>query len=362
MGCGSVFNTSSELGLRVALALGLVSLSVAVTLSLQVLAMRLAALRRAREVTALAAIWQPLMARVALGEALPETLPALARRHRGELMLLWIRLQDGLRGSAHAHLNRLAERLRLRDDALRGLRSGRGGMGRRVLGLATLGHLRHAEDATLLDAALDDPLPLVSLSAARALLQIDGAGSAPRVLDRFLLRPDWPTPRVGTLLREAGADAVAAPLIERLLAGSAEQQQRLLPLLRFAESPHSGSAVHRLVERSTDPQVLSIALRQLHGSESLTRIRTLAAHPDALVRSAAAQALGNVGLREDQPLLVRLMSDRDWWVRYRAAQAQLTLPGTNAEAVIALRRRLTDRYARDVLDHVCAEQALRGRA
>jgi len=353
-----VFNTSSELGLRVALALGLISLAVAAGLALQVLAMRLAAQRRVREVAALASVWQPLMARVALGEVLPEVLPGLARRDRGDLMLMWIRLQDVVRGSAHANLVEFAERLRLRDDALRWARVERTGMARRVLGLVTLGHLGRVEDTALLRAALDDPLPLVSLSAARALLQIDAVHFAPIMLDTFLARPDWPAPRLGTLLREAGAQAVASPLIQKLLAGTAEQQQRLLPLLRFAESPHSGSAVHRLVEGSEDPQVLSIALRQLHGPESLERVRMLASSPDALVRSAAAQALGRIGLDEDRDRLLRLMSDRDWWVRYRAAQAQLALPGTNANAVVALRRLITDRYARDALDHVCAEQAL----
>jgi HEAT repeat protein len=355
-----VFSTGSELGLQVAWALGLVSLAVAAALALLVLAMRLGAQRRTRRSAVLAAAWQPLMVRAALGEALPEPLPPLRRRERGEVMLMWIRMQDALRGSAHASLTQFGERIGLRGDALRWAGPGRRDVAQRVLGLMAMGHLGRAEDAAPLRAALDAPQPLVGLSGARALLQIDAPAFAPLVLDKFMQRQDWPTPQVGTLLREAGADAVAEPLVARLLAGTPAQQQRLLPLLRFAESPHGSSAVHRLVEQSSDPQVLSMALRQLHGPQSLLRARTLAEHPDALVRSAAAQAIGQIGVQEDRALLLRLMSDRDWWVRHRAAQAQLTLPGTDAGMIVALRRRLGDRFARDALDHVCAELALRG--
>ncbi|MBW8830487.1 MAG: HEAT repeat domain-containing protein [Burkholderiales bacterium] len=356
-----MFNTSSELGLRLALALGLVSMAVAIGLALQVTWMRLRGIRRARERAALHDRWRPLLAGAALGEDLPDMLHALRSRERTDWILLWIALQDGMRGSAHEGLNRIAERLGLHDDALRWTRPGRGAMARRVIGLIALGHFGRADDWAPLRAALDDPLPLVSVGAARALLQIDARRAVPAVLDEFLKRPDWPAPRLGTLLREAGAEAVASPLVERLLEGSPEQQRRLLPLLRFAESPLRGGVLHQLVERSSDPQVLSIALRQLCGPDALPRVRSLAQHDDALVRSAAAQALGQIGRTEDRGRLMAMMSDRDWWVRYRAAEAQLALPGTNAAAIIELRRLLTDRFARAALDHVCAERALRTR-
>lgn len=357
-GCGSVFDASSDLALRLAWALGGISLVVAAGLALQVMLMRLAGQRRQRERDALVARWQPLLARAALGETLPDPLPLLRPSEHSELMLVWLHLQDGLRGSAHDGLNALAERIGLRATAERWARPGQGGMAQRVLALAMLGHLGRAVDAPLLRQSLTHPLPMVSLGAARALLQIDGAGEAPRVLDEYLRRPDWPAARVGTLLREAGAQAVAEPLAQRLLEGDAARQQRLLPLLRFAETPHGAGVLTQIVQRSDDAQVLSIALRQLHGPEAIERVRSLAGHRDALVRSAAAQALGRIGDAGDRERLRQLMSDADWWVRYRAAQAQLLLPGTSAAAVVALRRSLTDRYARDALDHVCAERAL----
>lgn len=353
-----MFDASSDLALRLAWALGGISLVVAIGLALQVTLMRLQGQRRQRERDALVALWQPLLARAALGEALPDPLPPLRPADHSELILVWLHLQDGLRGSAHDSLNGLAERLGLRASAERWARPGAASVAQRVLGLALLGHLGRAADAPLLREAVSDPLPMVSLGAARALLQIDPAGESPRVLDEFLRRPDWPAARVGTLLREAGAQAVAGPLAQRLLDGDTTSQQRLLPLLRFAETPHGAGVLTQIVQRSDDPQVLSIALRQLHGPHAIDRVRELAGHPDALVRSAAAQALGRIGNAADRERLRALMSDADWWVRYRAAQAQLLLPGTDAAVVVELRRSLTDRFARDALDHVCAERAL----
>ena len=58
------------------------------------------------------------------------------------------------------------------------------------------------------------------MRAARALLQIDAQATVPLVLDEYLSRDNWSAPRVATLLREAGADAVGPPLTERLLAAS----------------------------------------------------------------------------------------------------------------------------------------------
>ncbi|HEY1394112.1 MAG TPA: HEAT repeat domain-containing protein [Methylibium sp.] len=353
----SVFSTTSETDLQLAFTAGAVALMVAFAIAARVMWMRVRDARRMRELAQVHERWRPLLARAALDGADELSLPPL--RKRGELsdvLLLWNQLQEGLRGSAHHNLNRLAQRLGLRDMALRW--SQKGDKTDRILGLATLGHLGRAEDAAQVRAALTDRHALVSLAAARALLQIDAKAAVPLVLDEYLSRDNWSAPRVGTLLRDAGADAVGPPLIERLLAASNDDQLVLLRLLRFAESPRVDSVLHQLLEHSRDPLVLSVALRQLHGPGSLPRVRALASHKDALVRSAAAVALGRIGTGADRGLLASLMADGDWWVRYRAAQAQLALPGTDATVVIALRRQLADRYARDILHHVLAEHAL----
>lgn len=351
-----MFGATSDVELQLAFGIGLAALVAGLGLALQVMAMRVRNQRRMRQRDAVHARWRPLLAQAALGDDPRQVLPPLTYRELDDVLLLWNQLQDGLRGSGHDCLNHAAAWLGLHGEAQRWSESRN--IARRVLGLVTLGHIGRNEDLPRLRMALIDPQGLISLAAARALLQIDAVAAVPEVLDQYLRRGDWPAARVGTLLRDAGADAVAPPLIERLLRTSGETQLQLLRLLRFAESPRTGGVLEALVRRSEDPQVLSVALRQLHGPTALERVRELARFPDALVRSAAAVALGRIGSEADRDLLTGLMSDRDWWVRYRATQAQFELPRSDAAALAALRERLDDRYALDMLEHVLGERAL----
>jgi HEAT repeat protein len=70
----------------------------------------------------------------------------------------------------------------------------------------------------------------------------------------------------------------------------------------------------------------------------------------------AAKALGRIGERADTARLVQLLADREWWVRYRAAQALVELPWLKRAELAALASGLEDRYAADMLAQVMAEQ------
>jgi hypothetical protein len=55
------------------------------------------------------------------------------------------------------------------------------------------------------------------------------------------------------------------------------------------------------------------------------------------------------------------LSDREWWVRYRAAQALVELPWLAQAELRALQDGLTDRFAADMLAQVVAEARAEGR-
>jgi HEAT repeat protein len=130
----------------------------------------------------------------------------------------------------------------------------------------------------------------------------------------------------------------------------------LLPWLGRAD-PILASEIGAQVLRAgtQDPHPVAAALLVLQDPAILAEIRPLAESPDAEVRQHLAIALGRLGDAQELPLLVRLMGDSLWWVRYRAAQSLVRLRGVNAALLDATRARLTDRYARDMLDHVRAE-------
>ncbi len=354
---GSVSNWTTEPGgsdvaLRAVLALGALALFVTLALVAQVLALRRSSARRIGLQARTLARWRPVLLRAAMGDKLlPLPLP---KHEREALMLLWNQLQDGLRGHAHQGLNALATQLGLHELALRFAARRSGGL--RLLGLRTLGHLGDVGDWPCLENLLADPRSVISLAAARALLRIDARRAAPRVLDEFLRRGDWPVPRLATLLREAGPDHILPALTERLHGMPPFHQVRLLPIARVTEAPGRGSLIEALLASATEPAVLSAALQQVHGPASLARVRELCSHADWQVRSYAALALGRQGAAGDRRRLVGMLCDREWWVRYRAAQALLTLPGVDAIVLEALGAALTDRYARDMLVQVMAER------
>ena len=349
-----MFGTISEPALVLAAGVGMTAVLLTVAMALLVVLMRLRALRRVRRHERAIARWRPLLVREAAGDICPA--PRLFRHEHMPLLLLWNQMQESLRGEAHDRLNQLGDRIGLYDIARRLERSRN--LAARVIGHATLGHFAHAGDWQRLDSGMKELHTPASLAAARAMLRIDPHAAAPQVLERYLAHSDWPAPRVGTLLRESPHEAIGASFARRLVEGSLYERLRLLPLLRFAEVPHIDGILDRLVHTSNEPQVLSIALRQLHGPAALADVRKLASHADPLVRSAAAQALGRIGGSVDQDLLLGLMADQNWWVRYRAAQALVGMPGVVADDMVQLRRIIGDRYARDMLDQVLAERAI----
>ena len=345
---------ASEPAADVALAIGVVALVVTMGLLLQGLRLRVQAARRAQHGEAVQALWQPLLTRAAAGEAVD--LPALAPADAVPMLALWNQRQDALRGTAHEALNALL--VRIGAYAIAQAWARQRGLGRRLLGVATLGHVGHAADWKLVRAASTAPSALLGFAAARALLQIDAAAAVPRVLDEFLRRSDWPVAPLGTLLRESGAAGVGPAVAERLLGGTAEQQLKLLPLALLTEGPASEPLAHQVLDRSEDPAVLALALQMLYGPASLPRVRTLLDHADWEVRSQAALALGRIGQPIDRARLIALLSDREWWVRYRAARALVAMPGLDLRTLRVLRAGLEDRYAQDMLEQVLAAREL----
>ena len=69
----------------------------------------------------------------------------------------------------------------------------------------------------------------------------------------------------------------------------------------------------------------------------------------------AAKVLGRIGQQEHLSLLEALLDDREWWVRYRAAQSIASLPFLGPNQLRQLRRRQSDRFAADILQQAFAE-------
>jgi HEAT repeat protein len=345
---------SADLALRLALWVSALSLLSAVLLLVQMLLLRVVALRRDAIEQQVTEQWRAVLLQAAADGCVTQA-PLLRSSHRAAFLVLWVRMQDSLRGSARDGLNRLAEHLDVPPVARRWVRWG--GAAHRMLGLSVLGHLRQADDWPLIERWLNDPRSFVSLAAARALLQLDAQRAMPLVLDEYLSRIDWAVSRLATLLKEAGPQAAGPALAERLQNTKPQHQLRLLPLARMTEAPGAGSATEAVLNTASAPPVLAAALQQVYGPTSLPRVRKLAAHPEWLVRSYAALALGRIGGEAEHAVLKSLLSDEQWWVRYRAAQALLALQGPESATALLFEPALGEGPAREMLLQARAEAA-----
>ncbi len=341
----------------IAFAAGLVSLGLTVLLALQVTWMRAMKRRRDRRHLRCLDTWRPILYQAAMGET-PEV-PALAPKDEASVLLLWNQLQDGLRGrTAREGLNRVAHAVDALAAARRALR--RRGAQDRLLALRTLRHLGEPDDFELVRPFLDEPGSTICLAAARALFHVDRTAATPELWRRLRRRTDWPLAQVSAVLHdadlgEAEMTALAAAFAAQVPGLEIAELRRLLPLLSVFGERAAANVVRRLLAPSQVPEVLTAALKQARGEELLPDVVRLCGHPAWPVRTQAATALGRLGGPAQLDLLLTMLADRQWWVRYRAAQALLSGRFGDPEELSRLRGQLQDRFARDILTHVLAE-------
>ncbi|HEY6294098.1 MAG TPA: hypothetical protein VIX15_00405, partial [Streptosporangiaceae bacterium] len=232
------------------------------------------------------------------------------------------------------------------------------------LGLARLGGDTAAETAR---TYLDHPGTELSRAAARCLLLVDPDALGP-VLDRIRRRPDWDATRVAAMLAEidprVAGDGLASAIDRSVAEGDANGTIRLLGFLSCGSPEAARDACGRVLDQADDPEVLAAALRglaevALPGDAAVARpyARDTRGH----VRLAAIRVLRSVGAGEDLALLGSLVSDPDFWVRRRSAEALVALgavgAGTPSAGDLAV---VDDAYARDALAEAMADARLAG--
>lgn len=306
--------------------------------------------------------WRPLLMQVALGDAVP-SLPALKARDRLRLLKLWVHLQLSLRGQARDRLAALGMQLGLDGLAQRWLRKGH--RAEQLLALLVMGYLRHESLRPGLRAPLAHPSSALALHAGWALLCTAPAEEADAVADQLLTRHDLDWVRVSVLMREHRT--VLAPRVIRRLqtlgqdapqgttqdvARSLAQALKLAGALRLQLAPE---VLQPVLAPGQTPDVLMAALRLVQEGTLADAVRALVTHPAWPVRAQVARTLGRIGQEADVQHLLVLLTDAQWWVRYRAAQALAALPCLPRPRLQVLVEGLSDRYARDMVQQVLVE-------
>jgi hypothetical protein len=327
----------------------LISATVLILLYILVTRMRITAMTRAKE--KLLKQWRPLIMESAAG--MPVTPPPISPFGAIPILYLWNSFHDKLKGESIAKLNMFAHRVGL-DKIAVGIMK-KGNMKNRLLAMHTFGNLRQKEMWDELGKMSVSNHPVLSLAAARALIAIDPAEAAKSIIPLIVQRRIWSPAIIATLLRQMGADIISQPLTELLKNVGIKDMPRVIRYLEAAHYKVTRPIVQQLLSTSTNDEVISACLQVIQDRGDLDIVREHLRHPKWFVRLQALRTLRKIGTGHDVERLLDLLRDPNWWVRYRAAQALAEMPLMNRDRLINIMENETDRYARDIIKHVLAE-------
>lgn len=308
-------------------------------------------------------LWQPVLEQSLYG------LAALAPRRGAMLvkpadtmnfLLLWNRLQEVLRGEVRENLNAIARSANIDAAVIKMLRKGK--LSKRLLAINTIGHLRELSTwEALVEIVRVNENPILALTAARSLARMDGEKATAVFVPLLVLHKEWPTSHVAGILKALKLETFSICLADTILQAVETDVPRLVRYLRFASRATAVTVVQDILQKYNNAEVISACLQvigELADGDNLGIVRSFAQHDSWVVRLQVAHVLGKIGTRDDIKLLLELLTDREWWVRYRAANALSSLPFVTIGEIEQFRRDQSDHYASDALTQVLVEKRL----
>lgn len=341
-----------ELSMAVARWLAWCTLGLVAVMVMGLFLLRWVRWHRAPRLAAFEAEWLLKLMGCALGD---EVLPAdrLAPWQRWPFMQLWIHAQMSLQGESRQRLARIGRVMGCSAMAWQRARSSH--TSERMLGMLALGFLGDKGSVPLLLQRLAEGGTHQPVYAGRALMEIDPLSHADVVTQALLASPGLDVSLASVMLKPFRATIAESHLRQLPQPGEAAA----LPWLRLARALRlqiPSSVLAPFARHDQDIECLIAAIRLVQGEQGASLVAAQAAHADWRVRAQVARALGFIGHGSDRDLLTRLFMDSQWWVRYRAAQALLRLPGMDAVQLLAHAQGTKDRYALDMAQAVIAER------
>ncbi len=349
------FLSSSEARLVFAFWLGVCVVIASLVLLVAILVIRQWVARGERIHRRAAEQWRKILAEAATGA--PVTAPSMPRSEEPGFFDVWNELHDAPETTvaARAGMARVAAQVGLEDRLHRAI--DQGAFHHRIMAIIAAGHLKSEKPFDKLARLLGDNSPIVSLSAARALMKIDPERAVRLVVPKIVDRNDWVDGGIAQMLGEAGPAVVGPELSMTTLQVNDGVASRLVRFLAGIDPDAAMPVIHQILAEAHDEHLVSTCLQVMSDGTELDSVRNLLRHPRWHVRMHAATAMGRFGGPQDAQDLRPLLQDSQWWVRYRSAQALRKLVA-GREDLQRIRDGLSDRFARDILEHVMAEQAL----
>lgn len=297
--------------------------------------------------------WTQTMRHTLAGEDVP--VRRLARDEVAGFIEAWNAIHESLPQPDSARLLPLGHRVGLMDAARHMLP---GNYHDRAMAIMALGHLRDPRVFDELVPFLKDHSPIVSLCAAHALGKVDPPQAMAMFVPMIMERDDWMPGNVARILARNEDGSAVRELDNALLRANTSTMVKLVRFLADIDPGHAAGVIRRLLDSTLDDHAISVCLQLVNEKQDRERVAGFLSSARWHVRMHAAAALGRIGEAADCHLLEPLLADKVWWVRYRAAQALLALPGMDVLALRQLQQRQIDTYGRDIIDQVLSEYDL----
>lgn len=297
--------------------------------------------------------------RALLGESGPAERISWSPGSKSQLVELSTELIQLVRGSDREAFVARAEQLGV--PRLLRKRLGKGSPRVRVAAAEALAQFPGDESLDELTDALSDPTPDVRLSAALSLAQLGHAPPVRELIAKLGIGTREKSRLVVALFREIGRsrrneieellvlpDVPAGAKAAAIESLAASGDYRMVPTVNqiVLDAPQDSPELPRYLR----------ALADFAHPAAEPAIRKSFASPNWEARAAAARAAGRIGLRDLGSELKDLLSDPEWWVRFRAAEALAAL----GEPGVALLRQATteEEPARTAAARTIAEKGL----
>lgn len=343
--------TLSDPFLIVAFQAGLATVALIILISLQIIYLRGALRRYERREKQVIIKWRPLL-NSALMDGRTENLPHLHKTEHIGFLKLWVHLHLSVRGKASKEMNEIGYQLDC--DAIAREMVSRGNRSERLLAVMALGLLRDTSAWPSLLRQADLQESTTSIYALWALFQIDPSKAARQFVPILLQRSEWALSQVVKVLWDAREECEPV-LIEAVAEMDATHLPRALHLMEALRINLCPSMLSNLLEAES-LEVVIAALRIVTAPDLLDKVRRHLTHGDWRVRAQASRAIGRIGDASDVDALRLLLNDPQWWVRYRAAQALVSMPFVFKSDIEKLYLLATDRFAVDMLKQAIAER------
>ncbi|UCD37265.1 MAG: HEAT repeat domain-containing protein [Fidelibacterota bacterium] len=327
-----------------------VSLVLVVLFAIYTIFLRLRNIRKARYWRRLELLWEPAVLNILTGESTYGAVRELVGHHESVFFIDYCqrfaqRLSgeeaDIIRRLIEPYLPALAQRVQKGDPPQRA---------RAVRTLSMLGFEQYHE---VIEAALDDPSPLVAMIAARALSQRGSPECIAAVMERLHRFGNWSQSYLASMLTTVGPKATPV-LRYTLLDPQKDARVRTVAAdaLRALNDLEAGDPVTAVLTEETDRDLTAAILRLLGKvgrPEHLQNVRPLVKSDDFVVRAQALRVLGELGGASELEILKRGLEDESPWTTIQAARGLREAGGENLLRELAARDHPRSELARQVL-------------